>query len=63
MDSSESMANWHKAIHLRNNPKGVLHEYWYHESGCEQWFEIERNTCTHEISSSPVNYQYGQDDT
>jgi sarcosine oxidase subunit delta len=60
MDSSKSMVSWHKAIHARKNPRGKLREYWYHESGCEQWFEIERDTASHEISTSSGNEQSGQ---
>ncbi len=34
---------------MRSNPKGAHRERWYHEAGCRRWFNIERDTLTHEI--------------
>jgi sarcosine oxidase subunit delta len=38
-------------LFFRDNPKGVLRERWRHAYGCGQWFNIARNTMTHEILS------------
>jgi heterotetrameric sarcosine oxidase delta subunit len=34
---------------LRDNPKGVHHERWVHAAGCRQWFNVARDTVTHEV--------------
>ena len=43
-------AEWGGYLFLRENPKGVHLERWRHSFGCGQWFNIARNTVTHEIS-------------
>jgi heterotetrameric sarcosine oxidase delta subunit len=40
---------WGEYLFFRDNPKGVLHERWRHAYGCGQWFNVSRNTVTHEI--------------
>ena len=45
-----SLEQWHQALHLRDNPRGDIAEYWYHSSGCESWITIRRDLVTHEIS-------------
>jgi sarcosine oxidase, subunit delta len=42
---------WGEYLFFRDNPKGVLRERWRHAYGCGQWFNIVRNTVTHEILS------------
>ncbi len=50
MNSSTSIEKWHRTIHLPGSSQKVLREYWYHESGCEQWIEINRDIDSHEIT-------------
>jgi sarcosine oxidase subunit delta len=40
---------WAKYLHIRANPKGWLAERWVHFAGCGRWFNLWRNTLTHEI--------------
>ena len=40
---------WDSYLHLRDNPAGITHDLWYHETGCASWLLITRNTVTHEI--------------
>lgn len=36
-------------LFLRDNPKGVFLERWRHQSGCRRWFNVVRNTYSHDI--------------
>ena len=36
-------------LFLRDNPKGVFLERWRHAAGCRRWFNMARDTVTHEI--------------
>ena len=45
-----SDAEWADYLFYRENPKGVHHERWVHSFGCRQWFNVARDTVTHEIS-------------
>jgi sarcosine oxidase subunit delta len=36
----------------RKNTKGIHHERWLHQFGCRQWFNVVRDTVTHEIFES-----------
>jgi sarcosine oxidase subunit delta len=42
-------SEWAKYLHIRANPKGWLAERWVHFAGCGRWFNLWRNTITHEI--------------
>jgi sarcosine oxidase, subunit delta len=42
---------WGEYLFFRDNPKGTQHERWRHVFGCGQWFNIARNTVTHEVLS------------
>ena len=42
---------WHDFVYLRDNPKGVLSEYWHHAHGCRSWLVVKRNNVSHEILS------------
>ena len=44
-----SDAAWADYLYFRDNPKGWHFERWRHVAGCGQWFNIARNTLTHEI--------------
>lgn len=36
-------------LFIRDNPKGVFLERWRHSAGCRKWFNLARDTVTHEI--------------
>ena len=44
-----SDAEWADYLFYRENPKGIHYERWVHSFGCRQWFNLARNTVTHEI--------------
>jgi sarcosine oxidase subunit delta len=41
---------WGRYLFVRANPKGALRERWCHTVGCRRWFNLTRNTLTHEIT-------------
>lgn len=43
---------WTDYLHVRANPKGVIHERWCHTYGCRQWFNLVRHTVTHRVLAS-----------
>lgn len=44
-----SDADFADYLFLRHNPKGVFLERWRHTAGCRRWFNIARDTVSHEI--------------
>ena len=51
---------WAAYLFTRVNPEGLHREMWRHTFGCRQWFLVDRDTLTHEISpvtvvETPVN--------
>lgn len=44
-------AAWADYLFMRRNPKGVHRERWCHAQGCRRWFNVERDTVTHEITA------------
>jgi sarcosine oxidase subunit delta len=46
-----SDAEWADYLFMRKNPKGVHYERWIHARGCRRWFNVARNTVSHEISA------------
>lgn len=44
-----SDSDWGEYLFYRDNPKGLSRERWVHRWGCRQWFNVERDTLTHEI--------------
>ncbi len=44
-----SDTEWSDYLFNRTNPRGVHYERWCHAFGCGQWFNVVRNTLTHEI--------------
>jgi heterotetrameric sarcosine oxidase delta subunit len=40
---------WAEYLFMRDNPRGWHFERWLHAYGCRQWFNLARNTATHEI--------------
>ena len=48
---------WSDYLFNRRNPKGIHSERWCHSYGCGQWFNVVRNTATHEVLGV---YEMGQ---
>jgi heterotetrameric sarcosine oxidase delta subunit len=42
-------AEWADYLFYRKNLKGLHYERWVHSYGCRQWFNVARDTVTHEI--------------
>ncbi len=40
---------WGRFLFVRANLKGVFHERWSHSAGCRRWFNLHRDTVTHEL--------------
>jgi heterotetrameric sarcosine oxidase delta subunit len=40
---------WARFLFFRPNPKGPLAERWVHSAGCRRWFNLVRDTVTHNI--------------
>jgi sarcosine oxidase subunit delta len=43
---------WAEYIFYRDNPKGWYQERWVHTAGCRRWFNLWRNTATHQFGPS-----------
>jgi len=43
---------WAQYIYNKVNEAGAQKEWWYHRSGCQQWFQAVRNTVTNEVQES-----------
>jgi len=52
-----SDAEWAQYLFMRKNPKGVHYERWMHAKGCRRYFNVARDTVTHEIYAV---YEMGQ---
>ena len=48
-DPAVSDRAWSEYLFVRENPKGVHYERWCHSYGCARWFNVARDTVTHEI--------------
>ena len=42
-------AAWAAYVFMRSNPKGRHAERWVHSHGCRRWFNVLRDTVSHEI--------------
>ncbi len=42
-------ATWAEYLFVRENPVGLHYERWLHAYGCGRWFNLARDTLTHEI--------------
>jgi sarcosine oxidase subunit delta len=40
---------WADYVFLQKNTKGTYYERWMHAQGCRRWFNLVRDTLTHEI--------------
>jgi sarcosine oxidase, subunit delta len=49
---SASDLQWTEYLFFRENPKGMHLERWCHLFGCGRWFNVARDTVTHEILSA-----------
>lgn len=49
--SAVSDQEWADYLYKRTNPKGLHVERWRHTHGCGQWFNVVRDTVTHEIKA------------
>jgi sarcosine oxidase subunit delta len=47
-----SDAEWADYVFTRANPRGRFTERWSHSAGCRRWFNVVRDTVTHEISEA-----------
>lgn len=50
-------AEWSDYLFYRENPRGLHCERWCHTYGCGQWFNLVRDTVTHEIKEA---YEMGR---
>ena len=48
-DTSVNDAEWSDYLFNRKNTMGLHYERWCHVFGCGQWFNVARDTVTHEI--------------
>jgi len=46
-----SDGDWARYLFERDNPKGLHSERWLHRHGCGQWFNVVRDTVSHEIKA------------
>ncbi len=42
-------AVWSDYLFFKENPMGIHYEQWMHKYGCGRWFNVARDTVTHEI--------------
>ena len=45
----DSLDAWHDYVHLRDNVKGPIEEFWQHAGGCRAWLVVHRDSLTHEV--------------
>lgn len=50
-DITVSDAAWSDYLFNRDNHMGLQYERWCHSFGCGQWFNVARDTLSHEIVS------------
>lgn len=50
-ENPESLSDkeWADFLFMRKNTKGLFQERWSHSNGCRRWFNVLRNTVSHEI--------------
>jgi heterotetrameric sarcosine oxidase delta subunit len=51
---------WVRYLYLRGNPMGQQREWWYHRSGCGQWFLAERDRATNTVTRTFLWNQDGE---
>jgi sarcosine oxidase subunit delta len=55
-----SDAEWSAYLFERLNPKGLHRERWVHAYGCGRWFNVARDTVTHQILETYLMTEAGQ---
>jgi len=45
----DTIDQWHDYVHIRENVRGRIAEYWHHTGGCRQWLVVQRDSVTHEV--------------
>ena len=45
-------AEWADYLFMRTNPKGAYRERWVHAQGCGRWFNVVRDTVSHDIAAA-----------
>ena len=53
-----SDAEWGEYLYYRHNPRGAHRELWIHAAGCGKYFNVARDTRSHEIFGT---YRVGED--
>ena len=48
-DNKLSDGAFSEYLFMRHNPKGVFLERWCHTSGCRRWFNLARDTVSHQV--------------
>ena len=43
---------WESYVYLRDNPRGLHRELWFHAAGCQSWLVVTRDTATHAITAA-----------
>ena len=49
VENSITDAEFADYLFLRDNPKGMFLERWRHTAGCRRWFNLARDTVSHDI--------------
>ncbi|MDC1383285.1 sarcosine oxidase subunit delta [Candidatus Puniceispirillum sp.] len=49
VENKISDAEFANYLFIRDNTKGLFLERWHHSAGCRKWFNLARDTFTHEI--------------
>ena len=54
-DAPEALSDedWIDFLTVVPNPMGPVQEKWWHAKGCGGWLTLERDTVTHDITSTP----------
>ena len=47
--SADATLEFVNYVYLRDNPRGLHRELWYHGAGCHSWLIVTRDTTNHEI--------------
>lgn len=47
LDATDAI--WSDYLFNKENPKGIHYERWMHSYGCRRWFNVARDTVTHEV--------------
>ena len=43
------VSGWMAYRYIRENINGLQTEWWFHRSGCKEWFQAVRNTISNEV--------------